>query len=140
MIGLIGLLLQAPPVPELTTRQRVVAILVAVGMLALVVEMVRRRKLREEYSWLWVITAAVLLVLALCYPLLLWLTQLVGAAAPPSALFFGGLLFVMVLSLTFSVRLSSLTVRTRKLAQRMAMLEEELARTRTPHQPERVRE
>ena len=122
---------------ELSNRQQVVAILVAAGMLALVIELVRRRKLREEYSWLWVLTAVGLMVLALCYPLLLWVTELVGAVQPPSALFFGGLLFVMVLSLVFSVRLSSLTTRTRKLAQRLAMLEQELGRMRPPRGPER---
>ena len=122
---------------ELTTRQQLVAILVAAGMLALVLELVRRRKLREEYSWLWVLTAVGLMVLAAYYPLLLWLTELVGAVQPPSTLFFGGLLFVMILCLMFSMRLSSLTTRTRKLAQRLALLEEELDRLRPPRGPER---
>jgi hypothetical protein len=95
---------------------------------ALLVELVRRRKLREEYSVLWVVTAIGLLVIAFNVKWLLWATALVGAVQPPSTLFFGGLLFVMLLCLMFSVRISRLTYRLRTVSQRLALLEEELHR------------
>ncbi|HLQ38933.1 MAG TPA: DUF2304 family protein, partial [Planctomycetota bacterium] len=49
----------------LPARQQLVAIVLAAAVLALVVELVRRRKLREEYSWVWVLTAVLLIALAL---------------------------------------------------------------------------
>ena len=111
---------------ELPERQRMVAVMLAVAILVLVLELVRRRSLREEYSVLWIVTAILLLVLALNYPLLVWVARLIGAEVQPqSALFFGALVFVLLLCLQFSVRLSRLTWRMRMLTQRLALLEEE---------------
>jgi len=115
--------LMAQEIPDLPERQRLVAII-----LVLVLELVRRRSLREEYSVLWIVTAVLMLVLALNYRLLVWVTHLIGAVQPQSALFFGALVFVALISLQFSVRLSRLTQRTRTLTQRLALLEEELHR------------
>lgn len=107
-------------------RQKLVAVLLAVVILFTVLELVRRRKLREEYSVVWVVTALALLVLALNRSILVLLTELIGAAVPNSALFFGGLLFLMLLGLQFSIRLSRLTYRMRQVTRRVALLEEEL--------------
>ena len=69
-------------------EQKITAIIIAVSIFFLIIELVRRRKLREEYSWLWLLTGTILLVLTLEYQLLVWITGLIGAAAPTSTLFF----------------------------------------------------
>lgn len=125
-VDAITLELEAPS--ELPGRQKLVAILIAAGMLVTVIELVRRRKLREEYSILWALTATVLLVLALEYRVLVWITDLIGAATPHSTLFLGALIFLMLLSLQFSIRNSRLTNRQRRLGQRWAELEERIQR------------
>lgn len=111
-------------------RQRTVALLLAAGAIVLVFELVRRRKLREEYSWVWVAIAAVVATLALQQDLLLVMSQWIGASSPVSTLFFGALLFLLTLALQFSVRLSRLTQRHKTLGQRLALLEAELAERR----------
>lgn len=121
-------LLQDPVLEPLPERQRLTAIVVAIAVLLLVLELVRRRKLREEYSWVWAMTAAILMVLAMNGNLLVELSQWVGAANPVSTLFFGALLFLLALGLQFSIRLSRLTHRNRTLAQRLALLEQEIER------------
>jgi ABC-type polysaccharide/polyol phosphate export permease len=121
------------PLPE---RQRFVAFVIAAGLVVLIFELVRRRKLREEYSWVWVITAIGLAVLAWHQELLLTLSQWVGSSNAVSTLFFGALLFLLALVLQYSVRLSRLTHRYRTLGQRLALLEEEMHRMRN----ERARE
>lgn len=113
---------------SLPPRQKVVAVTLAVAILLIVLELVRQRKLREEYSVLWIVTGLFLLVLALNYRILVWVTHFIGASFPPTALLFGGLLFLILLSLQFSIRLSRLTYRMRGLSQKMALLEEELER------------
>jgi hypothetical protein len=115
---------------ELPTRQRVVAIALAATILVLVIELVRRRKLREEYSWVWVSTSLVLIALAAQTGLLLSLTEWIGAASSTSTLFFFGVVFLMLLALQFSVRLSRLTQRHKILGQRLGLLEAELERLR----------
>ncbi len=129
-------------VDVLPPRQRVVAVLVSILILLGVLELVRQRKLREEYSALWVVTALGLLVLALNYRILVWFTHLIGAVLPTSTLFFGGLVFLMLLALQFSVRLSRLTYRSRSLTRRMALLEEELRelKQRLPEEGEEMEE
>ena len=112
-------------------RQKLVAILLAVAMTLAVIELVRKRKLREEYSFLWILTGLTLLSLAIYSDLLSWFQRLVGAAYPTSALFFGGLVFLMLVALQVSVRLSKLTFRNKSLTQRVALLERELEDVRS---------
>lgn len=120
------------PQAALPERQRAVAVALAVGLLLLVAELLRRRKLREEYAWLWLGTAGLLLLLSLRQELLYWLSLAIGSATSTSTLFFGGLLFLLAVTLQFSVRLSRLTHRHRILGQRLALLEDELQRLRPP--------
>jgi hypothetical protein len=133
----IALLLQLQTL-ELPTRQRVVAIALAATILVLVVELVRRRKLREEYSWVWIFTSLVLIALALESGLLLSLSEWIGAASSTSTLFFFGVVFLLLLTLQFSVRLSRLTQRHKTLGQRLGLLEAELERLRA-QKPEGAR-
>ena len=51
-------------------RQKFVAILLAIGLIVFIFELVRRKKLREEYSWLWMLSGAAILILAVWYDLL----------------------------------------------------------------------
>jgi hypothetical protein len=111
-------------------RQQFVAVAVAVAMLVLVLELVRRRKLREEYSWLWVVTALGLIVLALNGDVLVLASRWIGAAASTSTLFFGAIVFLLLVALQFSVHLSKLAQRQKTLAQRLALLERELEERR----------
>ena len=115
---------------QLDTRQKVVAIAVAVAILIAVVELVRRRKLREEYSFIWLFTAAVLMAMALEPTILSWFAELVGAKEGPSALFFGALMFLMLLSLLITLRLSRLTFRTKTLTRVNALADAELEELR----------
>lgn len=107
-------------------RNKVVALVVGVWMLLLIIELVRRRKLREEYSWLWLMTGTGILILALWFDLLKWITHLVGAVTPSSTIFLFAFLFLIFISLHFSVVISKLSERNKELAQRYALLELEL--------------
>ena len=86
-----------------------------------VLELVRSRKLVEQYSLLWIFTAVVLL-----------LAFLLGIHYPPSALFLIGFGFFLVILLHFSLVLSELSERSKKLAQEVSLLREELRSERPP--------
>ncbi len=111
---------------EIPAGQKPVAYTVAGIMLVVAIELVRRRKLREEYALLWLITGLVLLVLAWQHEWLAWFQSLISAKSPVSALFFGAFLFLMLLCLMLSVRLSKLTFKQKGLVQKLAMLEKDL--------------
>ena len=107
----------------MTPRQKTLAVVVSVVLLVLILELVRRRKLREEYSWLWLLTALVILLLSLRYDLLVAMTRLIGAVVPVSTLFFCGLIFLIAISISYSVRISTLSLQVKNLAQKLAILE-----------------
>jgi hypothetical protein len=103
-------------------KTRVIAVGGSIMVLLVVIELVRRRKLKEEYSVLWILTGVVLLVLSIWYGLLLKITTLIGAVLPTSTLFFCGLIFVMLMLLHFSVRVSHLERRMTSLVQEIGLL------------------
>lgn len=106
-------------------RQKVFFLTVAVVLLLVIVELVRRRRLRVEYSWLWIASGLTIILMILRYDLLIWLTALVGAAIPTSTLFFLSILYLALLSLNYSVRLSAVTRQVKELAQELALLRAE---------------
>lgn len=103
-------------------RQQVVAILIAISIFLTVLELVRERKLREEYSWIWLLTGAGLVALTFWYNLLVEITHIIGAVAPTSTLFFFGLIFLMLVCVQFSIRISKLTNQVKELVQELTIL------------------
>ncbi len=104
-------------------RQKILAAAFGITLLATIIELVRRRKLRVEYSWLWLLAGVAILVIGLNYPLLEWITRFIGAGWTSSTLFFFGIFFVLALSLQFSVKISRLENEVKNLAQEWALSE-----------------
>jgi hypothetical protein len=106
-------------------RQKVFFLVVAVALLLVILELVRRRRLRVEYSWLLIAAGISIIGLILRYDLLIAVSDLVGAVIPTSTLFFLCILYLALLSLNYSVRLSDLTRQVKDLAQEVALLRDE---------------
>ena len=109
-------------------RIQLVAIIAAGGLLLVVLELVRRRRLMERYALLWLLSAVVLLGLAAWRGGLEVLSKTLGIAYPPTALFVVAFAFILLLLLHFSQAVSALSDQTKVLAQRSALLEERLKR------------
>jgi hypothetical protein len=103
-------------------RQKIFAIVASLLIMIVVVELVRRRKLREEYSWLWLLTGGIIILLVVWYDLLLFITHLIGAIAPTTTLFIFGLLFLMLISLHYSMQISKLSHQVKEMAQQLSLL------------------
>ncbi len=106
------------------SKAAAVSLAAALVVLAIVLELVRRRRLAERYSLLWIGTALVLCLLAGWSGLLETLASALGIAYPPNALFLviGG--FLMLVLLHFSIVITRLAEHNTRLAQRLAILEE----------------
>lgn len=107
-------------------QQKVFAILASISIMALVVELVRRRKLREEYSWLWMVTGVIIILLVIFYDLLIFITHLIGAIAPTTTLFIFGLLFLMLISLHYSMQITKLSHQVKEMAQQLTLLKDQV--------------
>jgi hypothetical protein len=113
-------------------RQKVFFLTIALVLLMVIVELIRRRRLRVEYSWLWIASGVTIIVLILRYELLIKITAAVGAVVPTSTIFFFCILYLALLSLNYSVRLTELTRQVKELAQEVALLRAEEARPARP--------
>jgi hypothetical protein len=108
----------------MTTQQQVVLGIGAVVLLGLVLELVRRRKLREEYTVFWLLTCVVLAVLAIWKGALNLVARIVGTTLPLSALFGVGFFLVLLIMLHFSIVVSDLWRQNKQMAKELALLEE----------------
>lgn len=109
-------------------------------LLLTVLELVRRRRLMERYALLWLLSAVVLLALAIWSSALASISHAIGVIYPPNALFFIAIGFILLLLLHFSSAVSRLSDQTETLAQRQALLDERLRLQEEPTddiQPER---
>jgi hypothetical protein len=114
--------------------QRILSIIVSGGLLLLILELVRRKRLMERYALLWLFSTLVLLVLSVWSSLLNSLASAIGVSYPPSALFAVAFAVVLVLLVHFSLAVSRLSDQNKMLAQRLGLLQRDLQ-----DQHERVR-
>jgi len=92
-------------------------------LLLIVLELVRRRKFREEYSLLWIATVVIMLILSAWRGSLKLIANALGIQLPSNALFAIGSMFILVILLHFSAVISSFKTKNQELARRSALLE-----------------
>ena len=112
------------------SRTQVIAALGAVALAVFVLDLVRRRKLSEEYSFLWLVSALSIAVLGFATPLLVWITHLLGILGEASTVFAFGLGFAITMLLYVSVKLSRLGFENHALTRELALLRHDLERLR----------
>lgn len=119
----------------MTDAVQLVSIGVSAALLAAVIELVRRRALTEEYSLIWILCGCALLGLSL------WRNALEIAAAaldvhyPPAVLLLVLTLFVVIVSLYFSVVASRQRQQIERLVEELALLDEDVRRMKDAINP-----
>jgi len=87
-----------------------------------VLELIRRNKLKERYALLWLSSGIVLIILSLSREILHFLSRLFGVFYPPSFLFLIAFVFLLLINLHFSLVISGLTDKNKRLAQEIGLL------------------
>jgi hypothetical protein len=100
------------------------AIAGSVSLLILVVELIRRGRLKERYSLLWLLAGSVVMLFSLSRGLLEYVSRLFGIFYPPSFLFLIAFFFLLLITLHFSVVISGLSEKNKRLAQEVSMLQQ----------------
>ena len=116
--------------------QRLVAILVSLILLLVTVQLIRKRKLREEYALLWLLASVAILVLSVFGGIVNSLARLFNIAYSPTLPLVAGILFALAVLLSLSVALSNQANQNRDLAQEMAILEFRLRQLEKEHEYE----
>ena len=111
-------------------RVQIVALMVSVLLLASVLELVRRRKLTEEYSFLWILCSVALVALSIRRDVLDAAASWLGVFYPPMVLLMLLIVMVFVASLCFSVIVSRQRQQIERLIEETAILSAELREER----------
>jgi hypothetical protein len=111
---------------EFLSRTQIISALAAVGLALYVLDLVRRRRLSEEYSFLWVVASVVVAILGFSTPLLRAITRALGILYEGSTVFFFGLAFATAMLLYLSVKLSRLGQENQALTRELALVRFEL--------------
>lgn len=103
------------------------AFVVSLALVAIVIELLRRKHLREKFAVLWLIIGLATIVLAGFPQLLEFATRLVGVQIPANLLFTMSILLLMGVCLHLSLILTKVEDQTRTLAEEVALLRFQIA-------------
>lgn len=116
-----ALLATAEPVVRLTPQARIIAAVLALAFMLLILDLIRRDRLLERYSIVWLLLGLAMLAGA-AFPILLeLLARALGVRDVTIALFSAVLLLLLGLALNFSVIASRQARQITRLAQQSAI-------------------
>lgn len=107
---------------------RLLAVVCSLALVAVVLWLVRRGALQEEYTPIWIAVAFALFVVTIRLDWLHALTRAIGAWTTSSTIFFLGEFFLVAICLNYAVRLSRASMRIKNLAQELTLLRTRLER------------
>jgi len=108
----------------------VLAIVTSVVTLIFIIDLLRRGVLKEKYAVLWLAVAGTALILAVFPGLLGWITSTIGVEVPANLLFFVTIVVLVLVSVQLSYELSRHEAQIRRLAEAVALQEEEIRQIR----------
>jgi hypothetical protein len=103
-----------------------IAIAVSIGLFLYILYLVRKKKIKEEYSLLWLFSSAVFIFFSIWRDGLEYFAKLVGIAYAPAALFLILMLAIFLILIEFSIIISMLSEESKILAQELALLKNRL--------------
>jgi hypothetical protein len=110
---------------------QLISILVSIAFLFYIGRLIIKGKLREEYSFLWVIGTLILIVFSLWRNGLEVMAKLLGVFDAPNLVFMVAIFAVLIYLLHLSVVVSKLQSQNRELAQKLALMLEQMKKEKT---------
>jgi hypothetical protein len=105
--------------------------LVGLLLLGVIVELLRRRQLREKYAVLWLAVGIVVVPMGLFPRGLDRLAEVIGVASGVSLVLFLGMVFLVLVCIHLSWEVSRLEEETRTIAEELAILRTEITERHT---------
>lgn len=115
---------------------QILSIVISAIVLISVLELIRRNSFKERYALLWLLASIVLLIFSFSRKLLHFVAGIIGIYYPPSFLFLLGTGFLILITLHFSIAVSSLSEKNKTLSQELGILKEELKRIKDQQKKE----
>jgi hypothetical protein len=95
-------------------------------LLAFILVLIRNKKIKEEYSLLWIIAGVIFLLFSIWRDALDYLANLAGIAYAPAAIFLVFFIAIFMILVQFSIILSKLTEQNKRLVQEIGLLKMEI--------------
>lgn len=105
-------------------KVRILIFLIAVSSLAVIVRLVKSRRIWERYAIVWIYVGLAIALLPLVVDIFDWILYRVGVEYPPGFLLLLGIFAILLLLLQFTVEITTLVRRSRNTVQELAILEE----------------
>lgn len=96
----------------------------AICLLTLIIRLIQERRLHIAYCWIWVSIGALAPVIVVKFDWLLSFSNLIGAISPINTLFLFAILVLFLLSLQFSIVITSQRRQIKKLTQKIVLISE----------------
>ena len=93
-----------------------------------ILELIRRKKLKEAYALIWVIMSVLFFILACWVDGLKYVSDLIGIQYAPATLFLVLLVTVILILIQFSVIISSQVDKIKSLSQELALIKEKISK------------
>ncbi|WP_394771456.1 DUF2304 domain-containing protein [Lacisediminihabitans sp.] len=122
----------------MTIATYILGVVSALITLAVVIEMLRRRRLRERHAVWWLVAGTLALVIGVFPSTLIWAAGLIGVAVPLNLVFFVSVAVLFLVCIQHSAELTALEEKTRVLAETVALLEMRIGEVETTHSTEAV--
>ena len=91
--------------------------------LIIVIEMLRRRRLRERHAIWWLLASVLAVVVGVFPGVLDWVATALGVGLPVNLVFFVSIAIVVLVCIQHSAELTRLEAKTRTLAESVALLD-----------------
>lgn len=112
----------------MNTGTYILGIAAAVLAIIAIVELMRRRTLRERHAVWWLIGGVLALVIAVFPQTLIWAAKLVGIAVPTNLVFFVAIGLLFLVSLQYGAELTRIEDKLRDLAEQSAFHDDRFRR------------
>lgn len=107
----------------MTVASYILGVVSALITLAVVIEMLRRRRLRERHAVWWLVAGTLALIIGVFPGVLTWAAGLVGIVVPINLVFFVSAAVLFLVCIQHSSELTALEAKTRTLAETAALQE-----------------
>lgn len=119
---------------------QIVSIALTASFIGVIIRMVRARRLRAKYSFLWIMVGTVILFFCAVPGLMVNTAQAVGIVYPPALLFLGAIMLLLFIAVHFSWELSRIEERSRTLTEELALALERISELERAKAPRAVRD
>ncbi len=111
-------------------RFQYLSILGSILSIFFIIELIRRRKIKEEYSLLWLLLVALFFIFSLSTTVFEQFSKLIGISYAPAALLLFLVLGSFAILIHFSVVITKLTEKNKNLVQDLSILKYEFEKFR----------